>query len=128
MENRTYTCNICGKPVRIGKSLRFLDIIGMSSDYTQDMCICDSCDFIFTGNPFSEDQLNNRYKNFAKFVFDEENRIYDDKDSFAIRCRKQGSFINDRINDYESVLEIGPASGYNLFTFKKNGKKKRPLI
>ena len=37
--------------------------------------------------------------------------------------KRQYDFIQGIVNDYESVLEIGASTGFNLNTFKKKGKK-----
>ena len=82
--------------------------------------MCHKCGFVFTQNPFTEEQLANRYKNFSKFEYDADDYILDD--DYANRCVRQRHFIEESINlaDVESLLEVGAASGYNLSIYKGN--------
>lgn len=98
------------------------DIVGMADQYTQDISMCPDCGFIFTRNPFDEEKLNNRYKNFSKFEFDSQNYILEEALTYKIRCKRQQQFV-DRIiglSNIKSVFEIGAASGYNLSLYKEN--------
>lgn len=109
-------CNICGGKVEVQYKLKNKDLIGMAEDYTQEVAICPHCGFIFTRNPFTVEQLNNRYKNFSKFEYDDESYILDESQGYKIGSQEQKHFIerNIHLNDVHSVLEIGAASGYNL--------------
>ncbi len=96
--------------------LPFYDLQGDSDrKYVQKLHFCDQCGFLFTANPFSEEQLSNRYKNFSKYEFDSEEYILEESDGYRKRCIRQFHFINNAVGDtFASILEIGAASGYNL--------------
>lgn len=117
-------CNICGERVKKLYDLTFIDIFGMADQYEQHICYCEKCGFIFTSNPFSEQQLSKRYKTFSKYEFDDPNSIYKESSSYLKRCRRQRHFLYDSIVDFhqeiESILEIGAASGYNLSIYKND--------
>lgn len=109
-------CNICGGEQKIIYELPFLDLQGFNErKYVQKICLCEKCGFIYTKNPFSEEQLADRYKNFSKFEFDSKEYILDEADEYKKRCVRQYDFIKGAIGeDFLSMLEIGAASGYNL--------------
>lgn len=96
--------------------LPFRDLQGAGQEtYTQKICFCRKCGFLFTGNPFSEEQLAERYQNFSKFEFDSEDYILDESDEYKKRCIRQFHFIEAAVgDDFSSVMEVGAASGYNL--------------
>lgn len=113
-----------GGAVRNVYKLDNIGLVGMADQYTQDISMCSDCGFIFTRNPFDEKKLNNRYKNFSKFEFDDQNYILDEALPYKIRCKRQQQFI-DRIiglSNVESVFEIGAASGYNLSLYKETAR------
>lgn len=115
-------CNICGGGVDDVCELNFHDLIGMSERYTQKIAICKNCGYILTKNPFDEEQLNNRYKNFSKFEFDDRSYFLSEKEDYKKRCHRQKEFI-DRVvglKNIHSMLEIGAASGYNLSIYAKD--------
>ena len=118
MSNYDYLekCPICGKQVKTVISIKNRDIIGMASEYTQDVGFCRNCGFIFTQNPFSDEQFKNRYSNYSKFEFDDNEYFLDESESYKKRCYRQKEFIKRTIdyNDFDSILEIGAASGFNL--------------
>ena len=117
-------CNICGNKIRNVYQLRNKELLGMTEEYVQNISMCDKCGFIFTRNPFDEQELNNRYKNFSKFEFDDTNYFLDETADYKIKCMRQQQFI-DRIvgiKNIKSVLEIGAASGYNLSLYKKEAQ------
>ncbi len=100
------------------------ELVGMAKEYTQDISMCNNCGFIFTRNPFDEKKLNNRYKKFSKFEFDDEEYVLDEAADYKARCRRQQQFI-DRVvgvSNIESILEVGAASGYNLSLYKDVAK------
>lgn len=107
-------CCICGGAVHKVYSLPFEDIIGMEHDYTQHIGLCEKCGYLFTMNPFSEEQLENRYKNESKFEFDAGTYILKENTEYAVRSRRIRDYIYEHIGKIESVFEIGAASGYNL--------------
>lgn len=109
------TCCICGDELRTAFSQSNEDILGMAHEYTQKIGICDACGFIATQNPFSEEQLANRYKMESKFEYDTEGgHVFDATAEYAKRSRIQKVFIEDNADNVKSILEIGASSGYNL--------------
>ena len=96
--------------------MRFKDLSFLSKDYTRQMNVCHECGFIYTANPFSEEQLDARYKEFSKYEFDGEGKFRDEADSYKKRCLRQKQFIEASLGagSFESMLEVGAASGYNL--------------
>lgn len=118
------TCNICGGGVIDKFELSFKDVVGMAHEYTQIISVCNKCGFIFTKNPFCNEQLEDRYMNFSKFEFDSNEYILDESEDYRIRSIRQKSFI-DRVVGVEnvmSILEIGAASGFNLSLYKNQCK------
>lgn len=115
-------CDICGEKLIIIKNLNFKYIIGMADDYTQHIAMCPHCKLIVTANPFSEEQLSNRYKNFSKFEFDAETYIFDVSEEYKKRCLRQKHFIEENIPDLASIFEVGASSGYNLSLYTKFSK------
>lgn len=123
--NQICKCNICGgKDIKSVYKLKNIDLVGMAEEYTQDVSACLNCGFIYTKNPFEEEKLSNRYKNFSKFEFDSSDYILEDAADYKIKSKRQWHFI-DRVlglEKIESILEIGSASGYNLSLYKNNAK------
>lgn len=117
-------CDICGGEITKEFSLKFRSIIGMADEYTHDIGMCQTCQSIFTINPFSPEKLANRYKNNSKYEFDEDSYFLSDDKDYKIRCERQKSFINRviGINNINSILEIGSASGYNLSLYNSDCK------
>lgn len=113
-------CNICGGGVKEIYKLPFRDLQGAGEkEYIQTLCFCEKCGFLFTGNPFSEKQLADRYQNFSKFEFDQEDYILNEADTYKERCARQLQFIKAAIgDDFLSVLEVGAATGYNLSLYR----------
>lgn len=109
-------CNICSGEIDKIFELPFYDLQGaLDRKYIQKLHFCKKCGFLFTANPFSEEQLSNRYKNFSKFEFDSTEYFLQESDEYKKRCVRQFNFINAAVGDtFTSVLEIGAASGYNL--------------
>jgi hypothetical protein len=109
-------CNICGEKITDKLELPFESVVGMAEHYTQCVSICRKCGFIFTSNPFTSEQLENRYKNFSKFEFDSEDYILSETEDYKTRSIRQKQFIERVVgkNQIKSILEIGAASGYNL--------------
>ena len=108
-------CCICGENVTDYYQIGFEDLIGSNKNpYYQHIGLCKKCGFVFTMNPFTSEQLSNRYKNMSKFEYDSKDYVLDyDYKTQAIR---QKNFIIENIDlsSVNSMLEIGAASGYNL--------------
>lgn len=115
-----HECNICGGGVKNIYNLHNKDLVGIAEEYVQNISICPDCGFIFTQNPFDEKTLDNRYKFFSKFEFDDHDYILDEAKDYKSKCKRQHQFI-DRViglQNIGSLLEIGAASGYNLSLYK----------
>lgn len=106
-------CCICNSKVTTFFKLKFQDLPG-GGNYTQSIGLCLNCGYIFTQNPFSQEQLDERYKNMSKFEYDSDDYILDNK--FREQSIRQFHFLEENINfdKVNSLLEIGAASGYNL--------------
>ena len=108
-------CSICHSPIRTKFQLDFQDLPGAYEKlYTQYVGICDKCGYIFTQNPFSDEQLSMRYKELSKFEYDAADYILDNQ--FKEQSLRQLHFLQENIDfsRINSLLEIGAASGYNL--------------
>lgn len=114
-------CCICGGRVQTLYKLSFKDITGMASEYTQVIGYCPCCEFAFTQNPFSTEQLKNRYANYSKFEYDSADYVWNDDAEYVKRSIRQKSFIHQNCDDVQSLLEVGAASGYNLSLYRKEG-------
>ncbi len=115
-------CDICNEPVKTILKIRFDDLQGADSNtYYQHVGMCNKCGFLFTQNPFTDEQLENRYKNLSKFEFDDKDYILDD--GYAKRCLRQKHFLEENLDfsKIETILEVGAASGYNLSLYKSEG-------
>lgn len=115
-------CCICGNEVETKKILPFRDLIGADTEiYKMHIALCDHCDFIFQQNPLIDEQLENRYKNQSKYEYDANVSMF--SVNYDKACRHQKYFIDGNLltqggGGYESVLEVGAASGYNLSLYK----------
>lgn len=113
-------CNCCGKNIKDIFRIKFEDIIGMADKYEQIIGMCSECGFIFTKNPFEQSLLDNRYKNYSKFEFDDETYILDESHDYKLRSQRQFQFIDRAvgIENIKSIFEVGASSGYNLSLYK----------
>ena len=119
------TCCICGKNLQQKISHKFIDLPGSGThEYSQNVAICPECGLIVTQNPFTPEQLANRYKNMSKFEYDATNYILEQSAPYRKQCHHQKNFIDENIGseNYSSILEIGASSGYNLSIYE--GKKR----
>lgn len=115
-------CCIChSKNVKTVLNLPFRDILGKPEGqlWNPGIAICEHCGFIYQQNPFTEEELENRYKNLSKFEYDSKDYIPTGEDDYSKRCLRQKHFIEENCNDFKSILEIGAASGYNLGLYRK---------
>ena len=106
-------CSICGKDVKTKFELEFEDLMGAEEKiYRQKTGICPECGFVFTQNPFTDEQLRSRYKDFSKFEYDDDEYFLDY--SYKEQCLRQKNFLYENIEPCRigSVCEVGAASGY----------------
>ncbi len=112
-------CSICGSEVITKYKLAFHDLLGAdSSEYVQHIGLCRNCGYIFTQNPFTPEQLENRYKNMSKFEYDSTSYVL--TNDYRRQCSRQKHFLEDNLDftEINSILEVGAASGYNLSLYK----------
>ncbi|MBR1736317.1 MAG: class I SAM-dependent methyltransferase [Firmicutes bacterium] len=115
-------CCICGNTVDTKFKLDFEDLFGAYGKiYTQYVGLCDECGYIFTQNPFTQEQLDQRYKVFSKVEYDV-TEIHTDY-NYLTQCQRQKYFISESIDmsGVKSVFEVGAASGFNLSVYKSDG-------
>ena len=85
-------CCICGSTVETKFQLAFEDLLGSEEMiYYQKVGLCKKCGYIFTQNPFTQQQLENRYKTLSKFEFDSKDYILED--DYKSRCKRQKNFL-----------------------------------
>ena len=118
-------CCICGGEIQKIYEIKFKDLIGIEeSDYIENIGYCSRCGFLFNANPFNEKQLENRYKNFSKYEFNDNNKNFIESKDFIKRSNIQKKFIEENCDKkIESIFEIGAATAYNLNLYKQEGKK-----
>lgn len=118
-------CPCCnGGAVKKAFNVRYEDLFcGLIEDsvYEQEVCYCEECHMIYTKNPISSDILNMYYKHLSRYVSTED--IGGEDYSLRSMYERQFAFINNEIQDYQSVLEIGAATGESLSLYKKIGKQ-----
>ena len=109
-------CSVCGKKIKTILKIPFKYTDNIFNDtYVQNIGICINCGLIITQNPFNNTQLEDRYKNFSKFEFDDKDYILNDSKEYKERSKRQKFFIESNIDDkITSILEVGASSGYNL--------------
>ncbi|MGL4108638.1 class I SAM-dependent methyltransferase [Clostridium sp. LP20] len=120
--SRIERCCICNQRTKNVYNIQFKEVIGMSKEYLQNIDICEKCGFIFTANPFSNEQFERRYKEISKYEYDSSDYCLDEDKTYTGRCERQYKFIKNNISDFNSVLEIGAASGYNLSLYRDYNK------
>jgi SAM-dependent methyltransferase len=88
--------------------------------YEQKINICPNCGFIYTLNPFDEMILANRYKNWSKFEYDE-NDVFESNAPYMKQCYRQYNFLKSTIGEVRSIFEVGCSSGFNLDIYARDG-------
>ena len=98
MSNLIETCCICGNKAETKKVLPYRDLMGSGVDvYEMHIAHCDNCGFVFIQNPFTPEQLENRYKNDSKCEFDAIEHIANGNDDYIGRCNRQKHFIEENL-------------------------------
>lgn len=118
-------CCICQGEGLIRDWCTYLDIPGKTNKgrWSPKITVCKKCGFIWQGNPFTNEELTKRYSNNSKYEFDAKESKPLLPDNYIERCERQKNFIAENIgNNFNSILEIGSASGYNLSLYKKDNK------
>ena len=92
-------CCICGSDVKTEKILPYRDyLIGSGVEiYNMHLAHCNNCGFIFLKNPFTPEQLENRYKNESCAEFNSSNFVLNGNDDYIGRCHRQKHFIEENL-------------------------------
>lgn len=117
-------CPICGEEITNKFQLNFDELLGSDSEhYCQHIGLCRNCDFIFTQNPFTSEQLENRYKKMSKFEYDSASYVLDN--DYKRQSIRQKNFLIENIDfsKVHSIFEVGASSGYNLSLYKDDCEK-----
>lgn len=115
-------CCICGKRVKKIYEMKYIGLLGLNHDeYIENIAICPECEFIFTQNPFTELELENRYKNLSKYEFNDSDNNFVESSDFMQRSKVQKHFLEENCEKINSIIEIGSATGYNLSLYQKEG-------
>ena len=88
-------CSICGNNIKTVYNVKYIGLVGLADEYNEEVGYCDNCEFLFKRNPFTESQLENRYKNLSKYEFKDNNNFVEGKD-YIQRSITQKNFINER--------------------------------
>lgn len=96
--------------------VRYEDLFcGLVEDfvYVQKIYFCEECNMIYTKNPISTEIFDRHYKRMSRY----ESTEYVGKEDYSLHTmyERQFDFINQTIEDYESVLEIGASTGESTF-------------
>ncbi len=108
-----YKCITCGTGVEIVLELPNKYVLGMADEYIQQVAYCPKCKLLYTANPFNSTLLADRYKLQSKFDF-QDDTIFEEPKQYLARAKRQKYFIENKISDFTSILEVGAASGLNL--------------
>ena len=65
-------CCICQEEGLVRNCCAYLDIPGKENKgiWNPKITVCKKCGFIWQGNPFTNEELTNRYSNNSKYEFD----------------------------------------------------------
>lgn len=117
-------CPLCGSfSINEEYVMNYTDLLdGMGEKiYSQEIYSCDKCNMVWVNNPIDSSSLDEYYKKLSKY---EPETIVGKQDASKEKMfKRQFAFIESRIDDYESVLEIGAATGANLNYYKIAGKR-----
>ena len=116
-------CPLCGNQnTHHEDTIQYIDLLNGIGDkvYNQRICTCPKCNMAWAENTMNVEDLDNYYKFLSKYesVDDAMESDYSAKAMFL----RQKEFIDNNISDYQSVLEIGAATGGNLNIYKEDGK------
>ena len=113
-------CPICNCETDYIRTISFKYLLGLVEEYDQKIFFCKSCDFLYTNTYLPDKIVNDYYSKLSKYEGNVSGHVENNKVKMSNR---QFYFINNIISDYETVLEIGSSTGFNLLNFKKDGKK-----
>lgn len=128
-------CPICGNDnIKLGYRIKYLGLLeqilegsdsiddshGGGGMYEQEICTCDHCGFAWVSNPIPQSFLDDYYKYMSKY--ENEDSIGKQDFSHKKMFKRQFDFINCLVSDYNSILDIGAATGENLSLYKACGK------
>jgi len=118
-QQHTAKCPICNSSAVFTNTILFKYLVGIIDEYEQNYFVCNTCDFIFTSNYLDDTLIENYYKNISKYEGDAKGKVDISK---RLMSQRQFDFINNSNISYETVLEIGASTGFNLSTFKQHNK------
>lgn len=76
---------------------------------------------VWVTNPIEKESLDTYYKEMSKY---EAAKYVGKSDSSKLKMfLRQKKFVDEYVKDYDSILEIGAATGENLSLYKDDGKK-----
>lgn len=120
MDVKFTDCKICRKRADFITSVIFDCVVGIVDKYVQNIFICNNCGFIFTNSYIDYELISNYYRKVSKYEGDGFGKVDESKE---LMTKRQFAFISNSGISYETVLDIGASTGFNLKTFKDNGKK-----
>lgn len=110
-------CPICRNYTIKTFELLFLEILGISKKYNMQLYFCKNCNYFFVSNYLKESILKSYYKNLSNYEADNiTGEVANDK---ILMSKKQYEFIKNENLIFNTVLDIGAATGFNLNTYKK---------
>lgn len=116
-------CPLCGNEnIHYEGTMKYIDLLNGIGDeeYKQRICSCPVCNMAWSQNTMNIEDLDNYYKFLSKYESIDA-AMESDYSAQAMYLR-QKEFIDDIVEDYDSVLEIGAAAGGNLNLYKEAGK------
>lgn len=115
-------CPICNSKSEFMKEFSYIDLSDIDLNYTQKVCACENCGFVFVSNPLEKENLESKYNQNSIYEFNGRKKDSVESQKNRDDGNRHFSFIQSALPDVESVLEIGCASGYLLSLFKIAGK------
>ncbi len=115
-------CPICSSKAESMKEFSYIDLSDIDLNYTQKVCSCENCGFVFVSNPLEKENLESKYNRNSIYEFNGRKKDSIESQKNRDDGNRHFSFIQSALSDVETVLEIGCASGYLLSLFKKAGK------
>ena len=112
-------CIICSSNAQFVEEIRFVDIVGLVSEYHPNICICNNCQIIYVSNPIPEEDLMRYYKELSKYEGENSTGIVGS--DLLKMAERQARFILGKVKDVKTVLEVGSSTGFNLNAFKQKG-------
>lgn len=119
---RTY-CPLCGNAnIHYEGTMKYIDLLNGIGDkvYNQKIASCPVCNMVWSQNTMNIEDLDNYYKFLSKY--ESMDTVMESDYSAQAMFARQKEFIDGIIEKYDSVFEIGAATGENLNLYKEAGK------